>query len=562
MPQINDKVSNPRMWNPLLHDPGLLTAQPAFGELFSAHLQQAHTAERSPGNATSDRERSPQRESAYDDENRPPAARDRADAPRNGDAASTAGTDDRHDGPESSAPPAAGDVRDDRDAQSSNAGRTDNTATQGTGEDKSSSTGPSDGKDRKDEKAKANAADTRQAEAAAQPAQTAAAAEAKNAESPTVVTDADRPAVAAARKAAKRGAAKPDGNAAGKQTTEPAADKTQKAAEQAAQDAKTAAAEEPAVEVGAAAAQSAAGAAESGVNGVQAAVAAMNPTLNGKVAAATVAGQTETPAAATDRPQRSNRREEKKEKETVAVHPAAIQPEQAEIQAAAATAAAAATVKVEAVAVAAEQMLSDAAGKTESDAATDAVQPASRNTADNQPGIAARDGTAQTPRNAAPAADQAGNQAGQVDRVRFVQRVARAFEALGESGGTVRLRLSPPELGALRLEIAVRDGAMTAHLQADNPATRNLLLDNLPALRERLAQQDIRIEQFHVDLMDQSPGGWSQQSANQAHYEQSDSGRYLPPARQRRSAETPRVAAINPAATRRPGEGNQLDVVI
>ncbi len=92
-----------------------------------------------------------------------------------------------------------------------------------------------------------------------------------------------------------------------------------------------------------------------------------------------------------------------------------------------------------------------------------------------------------------------------VERVRFVQRVARAFQSAADRGGPVRLRLSPPELGSLRLEITVRNGAMSARMEAETSAARTLLLEGLPALRERLAQHDLTMERFDVDLMDQSP---------------------------------------------------------
>jgi len=99
----------------------------------------------------------------------------------------------------------------------------------------------------------------------------------------------------------------------------------------------------------------------------------------------------------------------------------------------------------------------------------------------------------------------------EIDRVRLVQRVARAFHNLRDQGGQLRLRLSPPELGALRLDVMVRDGALTAHLEAETSAARTILLDNLPALRDRLAEQQIRLERFDVDLMDRPPGDPSQQ---------------------------------------------------
>ncbi len=101
----------------------------------------------------------------------------------------------------------------------------------------------------------------------------------------------------------------------------------------------------------------------------------------------------------------------------------------------------------------------------------------------------------------------------QADRVRFVQRVEQAFQDMSGQGGSIRLRLSPPELGSLRIEINVSKGAMTARVEAETPAARNILLDNLPALRERLAQQDIKVQRFDVDLMDRSGSGMSNQSS-------------------------------------------------
>jgi flagellar hook-length control protein FliK len=105
-------------------------------------------------------------------------------------------------------------------------------------------------------------------------------------------------------------------------------------------------------------------------------------------------------------------------------------------------------------------------------------------------------------------------QAGQVDRSRFVQRVAKAFEAMGERSGSVRVRLSPPELGSVRLDVTYRNGTVSAHVQAETTAARDVLLDNLPALRERLSQQDIKIDRFDVDLADPSLNGSSQQNSN------------------------------------------------
>jgi len=89
------------------------------------------------------------------------------------------------------------------------------------------------------------------------------------------------------------------------------------------------------------------------------------------------------------------------------------------------------------------------------------------------------------------------------DRVRFVQRVSGAIRAAKDQDGLVQLKLSPPELGSLKIELSVQQGVLTAKLEAETAAARNVLLDNLPALRERLAEQEIRIEKFDVDVRDE-----------------------------------------------------------
>ncbi|MEN0109775.1 MAG: flagellar hook-length control protein FliK [Planctomycetota bacterium] len=92
----------------------------------------------------------------------------------------------------------------------------------------------------------------------------------------------------------------------------------------------------------------------------------------------------------------------------------------------------------------------------------------------------------------------------EIDPARFVSRVSRAFEFASErGGGPVEMRLSPPELGSMQVKIEVREGVLTAQIETETQSARNALLDNLPALRERLEQQQIRIEQFNVDVRDE-----------------------------------------------------------
>jgi flagellar hook-length control protein FliK len=132
-----------------------------------------------------------------------------------------------------------------------------------------------------------------------------------------------------------------------------------------------------------------------------------------------------------------------------------------------------------------------------------------------------------------------------IDAARLLHRVARAFAA-AKDGGEVRLRLSPPELGALTLDVRVHEGTLVARLEAETTSVRTVLVENLPALRDRLAEQGIRIERFDVDLR-QPGGGGSDWSAHQPFQESSSREQ---PARERR---LPQVAeGVNARTTRVP----------
>jgi flagellar hook-length control protein FliK len=89
-----------------------------------------------------------------------------------------------------------------------------------------------------------------------------------------------------------------------------------------------------------------------------------------------------------------------------------------------------------------------------------------------------------------------------VDQAQLLNRVAKAFEAARNRGGEVRIRLSPPELGALRIQIKVQDGVVSARLEAETQGAKQVLLENLGTLKERLGEQGLRVEQFDVDLPD------------------------------------------------------------
>lgn len=86
---------------------------------------------------------------------------------------------------------------------------------------------------------------------------------------------------------------------------------------------------------------------------------------------------------------------------------------------------------------------------------------------------------------------------------RFINRVAMAFEAAQSGDGHIRIRLSPPELGSLRIELRLEGANLIAKVEAETAAARSVLVENLSTLRERLSEHGVSIESFEVDLSSQ-----------------------------------------------------------
>lgn len=101
------------------------------------------------------------------------------------------------------------------------------------------------------------------------------------------------------------------------------------------------------------------------------------------------------------------------------------------------------------------------------------------------------------------AAGAASDPAAGFQQARFIQRVTKAFQIAEQRGEPIRLRLHPPELGSLRLEVKLEGNLMVARIEAETQSARMLLIDHLPLLRDRLAEHEIHIQQFDVDLLDQ-----------------------------------------------------------
>ncbi len=64
--------------------------------------------------------------------------------------------------------------------------------------------------------------------------------------------------------------------------------------------------------------------------------------------------------------------------------------------------------------------------------------------------------------------------------------------------GSMTLKLNPPMLGRVDVEIRLQDGQIMASFKADQPITRDILQQNMHILKDTLAEQGIKATQFVV----------------------------------------------------------------
>jgi flagellar hook-length control protein FliK len=80
------------------------------------------------------------------------------------------------------------------------------------------------------------------------------------------------------------------------------------------------------------------------------------------------------------------------------------------------------------------------------------------------------------------------------------------------NGGTMQLRLDPPDLGALQVTVQMRNGVMTAAFETSNEQATRMLSHSLNQLKTALETSGISVERMHVQQAprQESKGGDSQ----------------------------------------------------
>ncbi|MCW8892768.1 MAG: flagellar hook-length control protein FliK, partial [Deltaproteobacteria bacterium] len=93
-----------------------------------------------------------------------------------------------------------------------------------------------------------------------------------------------------------------------------------------------------------------------------------------------------------------------------------------------------------------------------------------------------------------------------------VTQISGSFN--GESGRMV-LRLQPAELGSLKLELMVEGDRVRANVHAQSLQVQEVIERNLPQLRNALAEQGLKIDQFQVNIDQRQQAGQFENLAQQ-----------------------------------------------
>jgi len=96
---------------------------------------------------------------------------------------------------------------------------------------------------------------------------------------------------------------------------------------------------------------------------------------------------------------------------------------------------------------------------------------------------------------AAPATESSNDAANQA-------RINRGLNnALNQQGGTVTLRLTPPEMGTVRIQLQLQGASVSAQFHAETESARSLLTQQLGQLRSTLEASGLNVDKLGVQAM-------------------------------------------------------------
>ncbi|HEX6984806.1 MAG TPA: flagellar hook-length control protein FliK [Planctomycetaceae bacterium] len=82
---------------------------------------------------------------------------------------------------------------------------------------------------------------------------------------------------------------------------------------------------------------------------------------------------------------------------------------------------------------------------------------------------------------------------------------AAALRAAASLDRPIRIRLTPPELGTLRVEVSRQEGGVAARFEVTTAAAQSTLAEHLSSLRESLGRAGLPVERIEIRLAEPRP---------------------------------------------------------
>ncbi len=100
-----------------------------------------------------------------------------------------------------------------------------------------------------------------------------------------------------------------------------------------------------------------------------------------------------------------------------------------------------------------------------------------------------------------PSAPQRSQMAERYDEFQAVRQVSQKVQWMVRNGeGKAILRLDPPELGHIEIEVETKSGEMKIHMSVENESVKNTLEASAPQLRQSMEQHHVKIEKLEVQV--------------------------------------------------------------
>ncbi|MCA9040972.1 MAG: flagellar hook-length control protein FliK [Planctomycetaceae bacterium] len=110
----------------------------------------------------------------------------------------------------------------------------------------------------------------------------------------------------------------------------------------------------------------------------------------------------------------------------------------------------------------------------------------------------------------------------------FLERLSESVRVADKNHQQLKVRLTPPQLGSMSIEVTRQEGVVMARLEVQSTAAQQLLLDQIAGLKETLQQQGHLVERIEVTLQDPGRPDQSSQHKSQQDQDQDQERRQQP----------------------------------